>query len=113
LHGAVFCHSSQKGGFIMADVKPEVKNIKSSKLTVKTAKKEKVNNKRVQMLKRYFIELRAEFRKIVWPAPKQVLNNTVVVIVMIIFVGVIIWLLDGASSYTLNAILKHYSSSAT
>jgi preprotein translocase subunit SecE len=93
----------------MADVNPEVKNIKSSKLTVKTTKKEKVNNKRVQLLKRYFIELRAEFRKIVWPAPKQVLNNTVVVIVMIIFVGVIIWLLDGASSYTLNAFLKHYS----
>ena len=93
----------------MADVNPEVKNIKSSKLTVKTTKKEKVNNKRVQLLKRYFIELRAEFRKIVWPAPKQVLNNTVVVIVMIIFVGVIIWLLDGASSYALNAFLKHYS----
>ena len=93
----------------MPDVKPEVKKVKASKLAVKTAAKEKVTSKRVQSLKRYFIELRAEFRKIVWPAPKQVLNNTVVVLVMIVFVGAIIWLLDGASSYTLNARKKRGS----
>ena len=66
-------------------------------------------DKRVAGLKRYFIETKAEFRKIVWPAPKQVLNNTVVVLAMIVFVGAIIWILDTASTTVLTTFLKKYS----
>lgn len=93
----------------MPEVKSDVKNVKANKIAVKTAKKEKTMDKRVAGLKRFFIETKAEFKKIVWPAPKQVLNNTVVVLAMIVFVGAIIWILDTASTTVLTTFLKKYS----
>lgn len=90
---------------------PDTKDAKPSKVATKTAKREKDNKKRVEGLKRFFVETKAEFKKIVWPAPKQVLNNTIVVIVMILVVGALIWCLDALSSSGLNAFLKTYGGS--
>lgn len=47
-------------------------------------------------IKRYFKDLRGEFKKIVWPSKKQIINNTLVVIVCMAVTAVIIWLLDWA-----------------
>ncbi len=43
---------------------------------------------------RYFRELRSELKKVVWPTPKQVLKNTLIVIACVLIVGVFIWLFD-------------------
>ena len=43
---------------------------------------------------RYFRELRSELKKVVWPTPKQVAKNTLVVIACVLVVGVFIWLFD-------------------
>ena len=43
---------------------------------------------------RYFRELRSELKKVVWPTPRQVLKNTVVVVACCLAVGVFIWLFD-------------------
>jgi len=43
---------------------------------------------------RYFREVKAEFKKVTWPTPKQVLNNTGVVLFSIIFAGAVIFGLD-------------------
>ena len=43
---------------------------------------------------KYFRELRSELKKVVWPTPKQVLKNTLVVVCCVIAVGVFIWLFD-------------------
>ena len=85
---------------IKAIAKPEVKAI---------SKKEKVNKKRLDVIKRFYVETKAEFRKIVWPTPKTVVNNTIVVLVTIMVVGIFIWILDALSSTVLNAILKNYA----
>lgn len=43
----------------------------------------------------FFKEVRIEaFKRIIWPSPKQVLNNTIVVIVTVLVVGIFVWLLD-------------------
>lgn len=43
----------------------------------------------------WFREVRIEMTKrIIWPTFKQVLNNTVIVIVCVVVVGVLIWLFD-------------------
>lgn len=47
-------------------------------------------------IKRYFKDLRGEFKKIVWPSKKQIINNTIVVIACMAVTAVIIWLLDWA-----------------
>ena len=43
---------------------------------------------------KYFRELRSELKKVVWPTPKQVLKNTLVVLACVLVVGVFIWLFD-------------------
>ncbi len=43
---------------------------------------------------KYFRDVKAEMKKVVWPTRKQVLNNTAVVIASVIIVGLVIWSLD-------------------
>ena len=43
---------------------------------------------------KYFRDLKGEFKKIVWPSKKQIINNTLVVIAAIILCGVFIWAID-------------------
>ena len=45
-------------------------------------------------IRRYFRELRSELKKVVWPTPKQVLKNTLIVVACVLVVGVFIWLFD-------------------
>ena len=71
-----------------------------------TEKKDKPSKKRMEGLNRFFVETKAEFRKIVWPTPKQTINQTVVVLLAIIIIGAFIWGLDSLSGLGLNAILK-------
>ena len=43
---------------------------------------------------KYFRELRSELKKVVWPTPKQVLKNALIVLACVVAVGVFIWLFD-------------------
>lgn len=43
---------------------------------------------------KWFRELRAEMRKIVWPTRQQTINNMLVVIAAVLIVGVFVWVLD-------------------
>jgi len=43
---------------------------------------------------KYFREVKAELKKVVWPTPKQLFKNTVIVLVSIAIVGAFIALLD-------------------
>lgn len=56
------------------------------------AKKEKkIKNKKKGQ---YFKDMKAELKKVVWPTPKQLLNNTGAVIVFTLIVAVIVFVLD-------------------
>lgn len=39
---------------------------------------------------RWFREMRSELKKVVWPTPKQLTNNTIIVIVAVLLVGLVI-----------------------
>lgn len=58
----------------------------------KTAKENKP--KKSNGFLKFFRDLKGEFKKIVWPSKKQIINNTFIVIVAILVVGVFIWLVD-------------------
>lgn len=45
-------------------------------------------------ISKWFRELVSEGKKVVWPTWKQVVNNTLVVIVCILVVGIFVWALD-------------------
>ena len=45
-------------------------------------------------VRKYFRELRSELKKVVWPTPKQVAKNALVVVACVVVFGVFIWLFD-------------------
>ena len=57
---------------------------------------------------RYFRELRSELKKVVWPTPKQVAKNTLIVILCVIFVGVFIWMFDFVARIGIGALIDAF-----
>ncbi len=55
------------------------------------AKKEVKENKQK---KHYFKDMKAELKKVIWPTPKQTMNNTVAVIVFTLVIALIVFVLD-------------------
>ena len=46
--------------------------------------------------KHFFKDFKAEIKKVIWPAPKQLINTTVAIITMIVVVAAIVFALDFA-----------------
>lgn len=75
----------------------------------KPAKKAKKPNAVVRWFKgicRYFREMKSELKKVVWPTRKQVLRNTLVVLLVVLVVGVLIWLFDWLAAAVVKALLN-------
>ncbi len=56
-------------------------------------------------IRRYFRELRSELKKVVWPTPKQVGKNALVVAACVLVVGVFIWLFDFVAQAGIAALI--------
>ena len=56
----------------------------------KETKSKKENNRH------FFKDFKAELKKVIWPTPKQVLNNTIAVITIVLITAVIVFVLDFA-----------------
>ena len=54
---------------------------------------------------KWFKDMKAELKKVVWPTGKQTVNNTVVVIVCCIVVGICIWVFDALAGGVISALL--------
>ena len=54
---------------------------------------------------KYFRDLKSELKKVVWPTPKQVLKNTLVVAACVLVVGVFVWLFDFVAQVGINALI--------
>ncbi len=50
--------------------------------------KEKKNNKS------FWKDFKAELKKVIWPTPKQLFNNTIAVITIVIIVALVVFVLD-------------------
>ncbi len=65
----------------------------------KTSKVNKANNKvqkqeNSKNKKSFFKDFKAELKKVVWPTPKQLVNNTVAVITIVLITAAIVFVLD-------------------
>ncbi len=56
----------------------------------KEAKKETKNKKS------FFKDFKAELKKVIWPTPKQLVNNTIAVVAIVIMTAAIVFVLDVA-----------------
>ena len=56
------------------------------------AKKENKNENKVKT--HFFKDFKAELKKVIWPTPKQLVNNTVAVVTIVLITAVIVFALD-------------------
>ena len=71
--------------------------------TPATTKKRKVRGS--NRFIRWFREMRSELKKVVWPTPKQIVNNTFVALTVMACAAVVIWALDLVSGEIFMAII--------
>lgn len=45
-------------------------------------------------IKDWFIDMKAELKRVVWPSFKKVKQNTLIVLLFVLAVGAVIWILD-------------------
>ena len=76
------------------------KDKQESKSSKKDAEKEKKGG-----VKKYFKDLRAELKKVVWPTRQQVVNNTGVVLVVMSVVGLFLFAVDTGLSYAISRLV--------
>ena len=50
-------------------------------------------------------DMRTELKKVQWPTRKQTINNTLIVIACVVFVGIFIWLFDFVAGMAIEWIL--------
>lgn len=57
---------------------------------------------------KWFREMRSELKKVVWPTRKQLINNTLVVIAVIIVCGIFIWAFDWVAGVGVRALISAF-----
>ena len=73
--------------------------------TPATTKKRRVKGS--NRIARWFREMRSELKKVVWPTPKQITNNTFVALTVMACAAVVIWALDLAAGDIFIAIITY------
>ena len=64
----------------------------------------KVKKKGSNRIARWFREMRSELKKVVWPTPKQIVNNTIVSLTVMVAAAIVIWAIDQAGGQIFQAI---------
>ncbi|HBJ11102.1 MAG TPA: preprotein translocase subunit SecE [Ruminococcaceae bacterium] len=90
---ALFVFTACAVAYLLIDDYIEVKESSGSKLTI------------LKRIARFFRDYKSEVKKIVWPGWKDVLKNTLIVLIMCVLVGVFIWLVDFGLGRLLELIL--------
>lgn len=79
--------------YLLIDDYIEVLESKGEKLTI------------AKRVVRFFRDYKSEVKKIVWPGFKEVVKNTLIVLIMCLLIGVLIWLIDFGLGQLLNLII--------
>jgi len=70
-------------------------------------KSKKTEKKKPGKVAKWFKDLRSEFKKVVWPSKKTVVNNTAVVLAVVVFSAVLVGLLDAGFLKLMNLVYNH------
>ena len=55
---------------------------------------------------KFFREVKSELKKVVWPTKKQIANNTLVALVVMVVAAVVIWGFDEIASMAVNLLIS-------
>ena len=57
-------------------------------------------------IKNWFIDAKAEFKKVVWPSFSKIRQNTIIVLVFVILIGLVIAALDMFFGWSIGSLIK-------
>lgn len=59
-----------------------------------------------QRISKYVREVKSEMKKVVWPTFKKVKQNTLIVMLYVVIVGIVIWVLDALFTKGMSLIIN-------
>ena len=84
----------------------EEKKVNSAPAKAVTAvKKDEASLKWYQKIAKWFREMKSELKKVIWPTKKQLTNNTLISLVVMVISGVGIWVFDEIAQLLVKAIV--------
>ena len=86
----------------------ELENKPHSPKPAKRKEKASGLNRAAAVTKKWFRELRSELKKVIWPSPKQLINNTLIVIAAVILVAIFVSLFDLGSQTVVNLLMNAF-----
>jgi len=60
---------------------------------------------RITAAQQFIREVKAEAKKVVWPERKEAIQSTLMVLVMVIFVAVFLWAVDGLLGWLVQKVI--------
>ncbi len=97
----------------MLNKKNEIIDISNNPDTTSSSVKKTAKKARPNVFKRiakWFRELRSELKKIVWPTWRTIMNNTWIVLVCIVIMGIILWIFDYLAGQGVTALIHVFNS---
>ena len=72
----------------------------------KNGKGKKEKKKRKNPIVKWFREMKSELKKVVWPTRKQIINNTGIVLIIVVISSAVVFVVDQAGTYIVNTLIK-------
>ena len=57
-------------------------------------------------IRKYFRDTKSELKKVSYPALKQVRNNTLLVLLCVLIVGIFVWVFDGVATFIIQGLIS-------
>ena len=57
-------------------------------------------------ISKWFREMKSELKKVVWPSPKQIINNTIVALVVMLIVAIVVWAFDSLADRVVQLLIS-------
>ena len=98
--------SASKKNSVLAQAEAKAEKIVKDKEKAKKSAKNGKSAKKQNGFVKYFKDLKSEFKKVVWPTPKETTRNTIVVIVVCLLAGLFVLGLDSLFGLLNNLLFK-------
>ncbi len=55
---------------------------------------------------KFWRDTKSELKKVVYPSSKQVINNTLIVLLCVLIVGIFVWVFDAAATFAVQGLIS-------
>jgi len=60
---------------------------------------------RIAQVQKFAHEVQAEAKKVIWPERKEAMQSTLMVVVMVVFIALFLWAVDGTMGWLVKKVI--------